>query len=79
MGSGGAGLVGEEWNCAGVRVGEILRQVECLNVVTEDEWEDDAHPPTQHAWKTPPRRNLVGKWVLLAASLGVAKATARSF
>ena len=25
---GGAGLVGEEWNCAGVRVGEILRQVE---------------------------------------------------
>ena len=29
MGSGGAGLVGVEWNCAGVRVGEILRQVEC--------------------------------------------------
>ena len=27
-GVGGAGLVGEEWNCAGVRVGEILRQVE---------------------------------------------------
>ena len=28
-GVGGTGLVGEEWNCAGVRVGEILRQVEC--------------------------------------------------
>ena len=29
MGSGGAGMLGEEWSCAGVRVGEILRQVEC--------------------------------------------------